>query len=93
MTPLKAINVFLLQWFFIRLTSLKERVIEDFQIHSFSVSQHGFVSSRGTGEYKIYQYYVLEFWIVPCTGWWNNFKYLNGDGNFTQITKKSLASG
>ncbi len=62
MTFTKFVNVFILQWFFIRLT---KHMKKDEQ-----------------GYYTIIGRWSLQYWIIPLTGWWNHFKYLNKNPNF-----------
>ncbi len=87
MTKLKAANVFLFQWFFIRLTKCSENRIENYTVQSYDLMSDGNISSRGTGKTKTYQWYAFQFWILPCTGWKTNFIYLNKKPKFIKCTK------
>ena len=89
MTKLKFINVFLLQWFFIRLTKCNETIIEDFQLHSWDFVSNGSVSSRGSGTQQKYEWFGLKYYIVPLSGWCGTkFKFLRKVPRFKRITKK-----
>lgn len=83
-------NRFLFQWFFIRLTKCKEKRIENYNLDNFDLVSGGNMSSRGTGQIKIYQWYSFQFWVLPLTEWKNNFKYLNENPKFIRISKKIL---
>ena len=82
---LKIINVFFLQWFFIRLTKCTENKIENYTLHSYDLMPDGNISSRGTGNIKTYSWYSIQYWILPCTGWWNDFIYLNKEPKFIKL--------
>lgn len=88
MTKLKAINVFLLQWFCIRLTKHKESRIENFKVHSVDLMPNGSISSRGTGETVDYEWYSIQYWIVPLTGWRTDYIFLNKKAKYKRITNK-----
>lgn len=90
MSPLKAINVFLLQWLFMRLTKHQENRVENYTAISYDLMPDGSISSRGMGDMKTYQWYSLQMWIVPCTGWWSNFIYLNKKPYFLSLTKPKV---
>ena len=87
MTKLKAVNLFFFQWFFVRLTKCTEGRIEEYTLHSLDLMADGSMTSRGTGETKTYQWYSLQFWILPCTGWNNNLIYLNKKPKSIKCTK------
>jgi hypothetical protein len=87
MSKLKAVNVFFFQWFFVRLTKCTEKRIENYTLHSFDLMSDGNMASRGTGETKTYQWYSFQYWILPCTGWWSDFIYLNKKPKFIKCTK------
>lgn len=90
MNPLKALNVFLLQWLFVRLTKCQETVVSDFTLLGYDSLPNGNVSSKGVAIKKTYQWYSLQMWILPCTGWWSDFIYLNKNPYFLKITKRKL---
>ena len=73
---LKLVNKVLFEWFFIRLTKHQEKRIEDFKLSGFDLMSDGNIGSRGVGETKTYQWYSLQYWIIPLTGWKNDFVYL-----------------
>lgn len=76
MTWLKAINVFILQWFFIRLTRHTQNVTR-IATSDFSIT-------------RSYQWYSIQYWILPVTGWGNEFIYLNKKPKFIKCSKKRL---
>lgn len=86
MTWLKFINLFFLQWFFIRLTKCSKKVVKDYKIISYDMMADGSMSSRGTGTTATHTWYSLQGFIVPCTGWWNDFKFVSKKPKFWQIT-------
>jgi hypothetical protein len=68
MTWLKFINVFILQWFFVRLT------------------KHA--SKDKNGNYTVLDALSIQYWILPLTGWWSNYKRLGKGCQFWYIYKK-----
>jgi len=66
MTFTKFVNVFVLQWLFIRLT---KQMGKDKQ-----------------GNYTVIERWSLQYWIMPLTGWWGDFKYLNKKPKFWYLT-------
>jgi hypothetical protein len=89
MARLRFLNRFILQWFFIRLTICKEDIMDDYNVISFDLTPGG-MASRGTGNIKTYQWYSIQGWIVPTTGYESDFKYLNKSKKpfFFRLTKK-----
>ncbi len=81
-------NRLLFQWGFIRLTRCQEKRIENYTLHSFDLMDNGNIASRGVGKTKTYQWYSFQYWILPLTGWKNNFIYLNKTPKFVRISKK-----
>ena len=90
MTKLKAANVFFFQWFFVRLTKCTEKRVENYNLISVDLMQDGYASTRGTGNVETYQWYSIQFWILPCTGWWDDYIYLNTKPKFFKCTKERL---
>jgi hypothetical protein len=91
MSWLKFVNVFFCQWFFIRLAKCQEKRVVTFNVQSYDLTPDG-ISSRGTGEVKVFQWYSLMFWVVPTTGWGNDYKYIGKKSpRYLKLTKeKSL---
>lgn len=87
MSRLKALNVFILQWFFVRLTKHQEIRIEDFVYVGYNMMPDGSMTPFGNGTRVTYQWYSIQYWVVPCTGWWSKFKYTNTKPKFLKITK------
>ena len=87
MTLLKAVNVFLLQWFFIRLTICTERRIVEYDLKEVSLMSDGSITTGGTGKVEVWQWYSIQGWVLPITGWWNDFKYMNKKPFFIKCTK------
>jgi hypothetical protein len=74
---LRFINVFFLQWFFIRLTLCQQNIIVGAELDSVSVlndGSHGF-AFRYAG-IKVQYWYSIQGWVVPLTGWKNDFRYV-----------------
>jgi hypothetical protein len=82
---IKIINVIFFQWFFVRLIKKQEKIIENYTLQSYDIMADGNISSRGVGKIKVYQYYGLQYWILPCSGWWNDLIYLNKKTNIIKI--------
>lgn len=80
-----------LQWFCIRLTKVSEKRVVDYEIESISVID-GHASAKGKGIQATYQWYSIQYWILPCSGWWNDFVVFNKDGKskFKKVTKEVL---
>jgi len=87
MSLLKFVNVLFFQWFFVRLTKCLDHRVESINIQSYDLTLNG-VTSRGTGDVKTYSWYSIQYWILPCTGWWSRFIYLNKYPNFIKLTKE-----
>lgn len=83
------LNIIIFQWFFVRLTKCQEKVVEEYIIQSFDMMIDGSFASRGTGKSTTYQWYSLQYWILPLTGWKSDFVYLSKSPNFVKITKKN----
>lgn len=90
MTKLKAANVFFFQWFFIRLTKHIDKRVTDYVLQSIDLMQNGSYASRGTGKIKAFQWYSIQYWILPLTGWWSDFVYLNKSPKFIKLTKEKM---
>ena len=67
------LNFFILQWVFIRLTKYKE--INEFQFTKVSLCNEG-LSVGGIIKKSKWKFRILK-WILPLTGWWNDYKYIN----------------
>ena len=87
MSKLKAINI-ILQFFFIRLTKCSEKVVGDYKVISYDMMPDGSVSSRGIGNTITYEWYSLQYFILPLTGWWSDFIYLSKTAKFIKCTKR-----
>lgn len=87
MTLLKFINVFILQWFFVRLTKCTETVVMEFTITEFSLMPDGSYAPSGKGKASTFEWYAIQFWIIPVTGWWSGFISL-GTVKFKRISKR-----
>ena len=88
MSRLMFINAFFLQWFFIRLTKCQKTVVEEFNLYEISLMPDGSFAPAGTVKRKINQWYSLQYWIIPCTGWSSGFKYLFGKPKFLKLSAK-----
>ena len=87
MTWLGFANRVFFQWFFIRLTKCLENKIEEYKLLSFDLTLNG-MASRGNGIIKTYEWYSIQYWILPTSGWGTNFQYLNKKPKFIKITRK-----
>ena len=67
MTFTKFMNVFILQWFFVRLTKHYKK--------------------DENGDYTLLSAWSLQYFIIPLTGWWSNFKYLSKKPRFFYLLK------
>jgi hypothetical protein len=91
MTWLKAVNVFLLQFFFIRLVRFEDELITNVTIKEASFMSNDTI---GIGDVvmkkKTFEWYGLRLWVVPFTGWGkkNEFTCLTKKPSFVQITAK-----
>lgn len=65
-------------------------MIMKYDIDSFDIVAGGGIATRGTGMGNTYQWYSLQLWILPCTGWRGNFIYLNNEPKFIRLTKKHI---
>lgn len=90
MTWLGAINIFVLQWFFIRFTRHTDKLITQFTLKEASILQSGNIGVGGSYKTEIYQWYSIQLWILPCTGWWNEFIYLNKYPKFIRCSKRKV---
>lgn len=81
MSWLGKINKYFLQFFFIRLTRHTEKVKVNYIDYSRMKSTR----------YQTETYYSIQYWILPFTGWTNDFIYLNKSPKFVRLTdnKKS----
>jgi hypothetical protein len=87
MSWLGFLNFFLFQWFFIRLTYCKTKVIEDFTLTEISLTMGGYAVGGYSKKTHTYYWYSIQKWILPLTGWYGNFVYLNKRKRFLKITK------
>ena len=84
---LKAVNLILLQWFFIRLTKCTERRIVEYNLKEVSLMPEGSMAIGGNGKTETWQWYSVQGWVVPTTGWKKEFNYLNKKPFFVKCTK------
>ena len=57
---------------------------------SFDLMPDGSVASRGEGNVNTYQWYSIQYWVKPLTGWNNDFVYLNGTPKLIRVSKQRL---
>lgn len=48
----------------------------------------GSFAPGGTVKRKTYQWYSIQYWIVPFTGWWSDFKFIGGKPHFLKLSAK-----
>lgn len=89
MTKLKFLNKFILQWFFVRLTRVQEKIACVDKIISYDIMPDGSLSARSIGLTQTFQWYSLQYFVVPTTGWNTDFKYL-GERKFFVLTSKKI---
>lgn len=88
MTKLFFLNYFILQLFFIRLTRNTQRVIDDIDIHEVSLLRDGGCGIGGViRKSHVEQWFSIQYWVIPFTGWNTDFKYLNGKASFLPLSK------
>lgn len=86
---LKLVNMVFLQWLFIRLTKCSENRIVHLKVNSFDLMSDGNFSLRGQGDTKTYQWFAIQYWILPLSGWGNKFKFIGKEAKFIRITKET----
>jgi hypothetical protein len=90
MSKLGIANRFFFQLFFVRLTKHTENTWVTYNLTSFDITSSG-IASRGTGKMETTQWYSIQYWILPFTGWQTDFIYLgNKSPRYWQITKKII---
>ena len=88
MSWIGAINIFILQWFFVRLTKSHQFEVTKMEITEVSLMPDGSTEIGGLVQNKRTMcWYSLQLWIIPLTGWWNEFKYLSKEPIFIKLTK------
>lgn len=92
MTWLQFVNVFFLQFFFIRLTRCQQRVVDELQPTSCDIfGEHDHVVSFNIKAWHYEQWYSIQGWIVPLTGWRGKFLYLwQEESWFVRITPRRV---
>lgn len=88
MTLLGFFNKYIFQWFFIRLTKNIENSIEEYKILSYDMMPDGSIASRGCGKTITKYWYSIQYFVVPLTGWNNDYKYINNGPKYFKITRK-----
>lgn len=88
---MKILNIVLFQWFFIRLTKCKSRTVVSFNPHEISLLPDGSMGFGGNVKYEIIEWYSIQLFILPLTGWRNDFVYI-GKPKFYRITPKRLVN-
>jgi len=89
MTKLYFVNRFILQFFFIRLTRHIEHIIHNYEVIEISQVNGGGLSINGKAEIKNQQWYSIQYFVIPFTGWTTDFRYINGK-HFLPLTKPKL---
>ena len=95
MSLLKFINMFILQWFFVRLTKCSEKRVFNFVYDNvFNIPHIDWditqMSLKSQSEIRTYEWYSIQTGILPLTGWGKEFKYLKPLHKFIKITKPKL---
>lgn len=86
---LKITNIFL-QLFFVRLTKCIDYKIEDYKLLSFDMMEDGSMSPRGVGRSVKYEWYSLQYFVVPFSGWKYNYSYLGKEPGYIRLTKRKI---
>lgn len=96
MTWLQFVNVFFFQWFFIRLARCtgadKVNLKVDFSRPDEEAMIKNLVKVTGTYQERKWQHYGIYGFVVPCTGWWNDYIALCKPF-YKQLTKKKYVTG
>lgn len=87
MTKLKFINLFL-QILFVRLTKCSELSFGELNYKSVEMLDDNNISIHSSGTSYMYEWYSLQYFVVPFTGWKSNFIFIFGAPKFKRITKK-----
>lgn len=89
---MKSINLFFLQWFFVRLTRCEVRVIDDIQLFEVSLLPSGGLGfGSNVRSSHIEYWYTIQGWIIPGTGWDSRFRYVKRNWHI-KITKPKKVS-
>lgn len=92
MSILEFSNRFFFQWFFVRLTRCKQRVVDEIDMTHVSFLPNG---NHGIGGYIVKahteEWYSFQGWIVPMSGWGTDFKYFGKTNWFKKMTKNKIA--
>lgn len=84
----KILNMFIFQWFFVRLVKKIDKRIEGYELYSFDIMRDGNVSSRGKGNVITYFHYNFQYWVIPLTSWKSELIYVGNRKNNIRLTKK-----
>ena len=84
---LKLANIFF-QFFFIRFAIYEEKVIEDYYLISFDLMNDVNCSSRGYGNIVTRYWYIIQYWVIPLTGWNTDNLYSKNKLKHIKIWKK-----
>lgn len=87
---LKIANGLFFQLFFVRLTKCIDYKIEDYKLLSFDMMENGSMSSRGFGRSVKYEWYSLQYFVVPFSGWKYNYSYLGKGPGYIRLTKRKI---
>jgi hypothetical protein len=87
MTTLKFVNKFILQWFGVRLTKCTEIIQLPYSIHKHSVDENAEDVSDWIDITQTNEWYSIQYFILPLSGWGNDFIYLTSEPKFIRISK------
>ncbi|UZS00288.1 hypothetical protein [Chondrinema litorale] len=89
MSWLGLVNYYFLQWFFIRLTKHQEKRAVEYELIELSFFPNNQFVTGGNAKMETWQWYSIQGWVLPTSGWSTNFKYLNKSKKpfFIKITK------
>lgn len=92
MKKIEFLNKFIFQFLFFRLTRCEKRVVASYSLHSFDVMINGNVVGRGVGKVDTYEWYSIQYFIKPFSGWNSQFIFLNKNKKpkFFRVSKKKI---
>ena len=92
MSNLGLVNRLFFQFLFVRLTKNQETKMINYQPVSYDLTPNG-VAARGYGDIETTEWYSIQYWILPFSGWGNNFHYIGKKSpRYWRITKNNNQS-
>lgn len=91
MTSLYFVNRFILQFACIRLTRHTEHIIDKidyFECSLIGPGEYGMGGNILASHYE--QYYSIQYWVVPFTGWSTEYKHFNTKVKYLRLTSNKI---